>query len=206
MNKSTAYNLRTAAKFVFIGGIIFSVLLVIYLFNQYERLQSLSNMFSTEAQHIDFATGLSFIITGLICAYIFYLVSLILDSLAETIEFNYNLNDKIDQLCQRFDQAFADSEASSAADSGHKVRYTKSASKPEITPSENTWTCPNCGKVLYKNMTTCSCGEPRPFDFEDNFKENKASKSASSDGVCPFCLSQNTPDAMFCGQCGYKLK
>ncbi len=191
MNKSTTYSLRAAAKFVLIGGIIFSILLVVYLFNQYERLQSLSNMFSSEAQHIDFGTGLSFVITGLICAYIFYLVSLILDSLAETIEFNYNLNDKIDQLCQRFDQAFTDSEFTS---------------KPKITPGENTWTCPKCGKVLYKNMTTCSCGEPRPFDFEDNFKENKVSKSASSNGVCPSCLSQNTPDSMFCGKCGYKLK
>lgn len=28
----------------------------------------------------------------------------------------------------------------------------------------NTWTCPKCGKINYHYVTTCTCGEPKPFD------------------------------------------
>ena len=38
----------------------------------------------------------------------------------------------------------------------------------EVTPLEqrsDTWTCPNCGKIMPKYVGTCGCGEPQPFDF-----------------------------------------
>ena len=41
----------------------------------------------------------------------------------------------------------------------------------DVTPLEqksNTWTCPNCGKVMPKYVGTCGCGEPQPFSFDDN--------------------------------------
>ena len=41
----------------------------------------------------------------------------------------------------------------------------------EVTPLEqrsDTWTCPNCGKIMPKYVGTCGCGEPQPFDFGDN--------------------------------------
>ena len=30
----------------------------------------------------------------------------------------------------------------------------------------DTWTCPNCGKVMPKYVGTCGCGEPQPFNFD----------------------------------------
>ena len=39
----------------------------------------------------------------------------------------------------------------------------------EVTPLEqrsDTWTCPNCGKVMPNYVGTCGCGEPKPFEFE----------------------------------------
>ena len=38
----------------------------------------------------------------------------------------------------------------------------------EVTPLEqrsDTWTCPNCGKIMPKYVGTCGCGESQPFDF-----------------------------------------
>ena len=38
----------------------------------------------------------------------------------------------------------------------------------DVTPLEqrsDTWTCPNCGKIMPKYVGTCGCGEPQPFDF-----------------------------------------
>ena len=40
----------------------------------------------------------------------------------------------------------------------------------EVTPLEqrsDTWTCPNCGKIMPKYVGTCGCGEVQPFDFDD---------------------------------------
>ena len=45
---------------------------------------------------------------------------------------------------------------------GNKKTNTK------ITPVDqdaNTWTCPNCGKVMPNYVGTCGCGETKPFDF-----------------------------------------
>ena len=39
----------------------------------------------------------------------------------------------------------------------------------QVTPLEqrsDTWTCPNCGKVMPNYVGTCGCGEPKPFDFD----------------------------------------
>ena len=38
----------------------------------------------------------------------------------------------------------------------------------EVTPLEqrsDTWTCPNCGKIMPNYVGTCGCGEVKPFDF-----------------------------------------
>ena len=61
-----------------------------------------------------------------------------------------------------------------------KAEPTKVETKPEPKPSffkkkettpppptaqdDNTWTCPNCGKVMPNYVGTCGCGEPKPFD------------------------------------------
>ena len=40
----------------------------------------------------------------------------------------------------------------------------------DVTPLEqrsDTWTCPNCGKIMPKYVGTCGCGEVQPFDFDD---------------------------------------
>ena len=39
----------------------------------------------------------------------------------------------------------------------------------EVTPLEqrsDTWTCPNCGKIMPKYVGTCGCGEVQPFDSD----------------------------------------
>ena len=37
----------------------------------------------------------------------------------------------------------------------------------DVTPLEqrsDTWTCPNCGKIMPNYVGTCGCGEVKPFD------------------------------------------
>ena len=39
----------------------------------------------------------------------------------------------------------------------------------QVTPLDqrsDTWTCPNCGKIMPNYVGTCGCGEPKPFEFE----------------------------------------
>ena len=41
----------------------------------------------------------------------------------------------------------------------------------DVTPLEqrsDTWTCPNCGKIMPNYVGTCGCGEVKPFDFGDD--------------------------------------
>jgi predicted RNA-binding Zn-ribbon protein involved in translation (DUF1610 family) len=41
----------------------------------------------------------------------------------------------------------------------------------DVTPLEqrsDTWTCPNCGKIMPNYVGTCGCGEIKPFDFGDD--------------------------------------
>ena len=49
----------------------------------------------------------------------------------------------------------------------HRKRHTEPA---PTAPSSNadTWTCPNCGKVMPKYISTCGCGTPQPFGFDDD--------------------------------------
>ena len=49
--------------------------------------------------------------------------------------------------------------------------FGKKNSDVKVTPVEqksDTWTCPNCGKVMPKYVSTCGCGEPQPFSFDDD--------------------------------------
>ena len=46
--------------------------------------------------------------------------------------------------------------------------FGKKKIEVDVTPLEqrsDTWTCPNCGKVMPKYVGTCGCGEPQPFEF-----------------------------------------
>ena len=58
---------------------------------------------------------------------------------------------------------------------GDKTKTEKHTDKPvsdgtinTAAPIEggDTWTCPNCGKVMPKYVGTCGCGEPQPFNFD----------------------------------------
>ena len=42
-------------------------------------------------------------------------------------------------------------------------KAVQAVSERKDIPS-NTWTCPNCGKVMPKYVGTCGCGEQQPFD------------------------------------------
>ena len=49
-------------------------------------------------------------------------------------------------------------------------RRKKTANETDVPPSQqssNTWTCPGCGKVMPKYISTCGCGTPQPFGFDD---------------------------------------
>ncbi len=41
-------------------------------------------------------------------------------------------------------------------------------SSPVPSSGSNTWTCPNCGKIMPNYVGTCGCGEPKPFEFESS--------------------------------------
>ena len=48
--------------------------------------------------------------------------------------------------------------------------FGKKKVEVEVTPLDersDTWTCPRCGKVMPNYVGTCGCGEPKPFEFDD---------------------------------------
>ena len=54
---------------------------------------------------------------------------------------------------------------------------------PPMAENENTWTCPNCGKVMPNYVGTCGCGEPKPFEFE--FTPNANTTATPVEPVAP---------------------
>jgi|GEM_PF-16264 len=47
----------------------------------------------------------------------------------------------------------------------------------DVTPLDqrsDTWTCPNCGKIMPNYVGTCGCGEPKPFEFEPPMPSDNA--------------------------------
>ena len=60
-----------------------------------------------------------------------------------------------------------------------KSFFGKKKLEVEVTPLENdpdTWTCPNCGKVMPNYVGTCGCGEPKPFEFEPPIPSDSSSQ------------------------------
>ena len=58
----------------------------------------------------------------------------------------------------------------------------------DVTPLEqrsDTWTCPNCGKIMPNYVGTCGCGEVKPFDFGDDAPAAPVSKPVSKPAPAP---------------------
>ena len=53
--------------------------------------------------------------------------------------------------------------------------FGKKKLEVKVTPLDqrsDTWTCPNCGKVMPNYVGTCGCGELKPFEYEPPVPEN----------------------------------
>ena len=60
----------------------------------------------------------------------------------------------------------------------------------DVTPLDqrsDTWTCPNCGKIMPNYVGTCGCGEPKPFEFEPPMPSDNApaASAVSAASVAP---------------------
>ena len=97
--------------------------------------------------------------------------------------------------------------------------FGKKKLEVQVTPLDqrsDTWTCPNCGKVMPNYVGTCGCGEIKPFEYEppvpsDSPANNAPSFSASQPASDSFSgSSQNSssapqqlpPNTWRCPSCG----
>ena len=80
-----------------------------------------------------------------------------------------------------------------------KSFFGKKKLEVEVTPLENdpdTWTCPNCGKVMPNYVGTCGCGEPKPFEFEPPIPSDSSSQKMPD--IAPSAETKNklSPEQM----------
>ena len=58
----------------------------------------------------------------------------------------------------------------------------------EVTPLDqrsDTWTCPNCGKIMPNYVGTCGCGEPKPFEFEPPMPSGSTTDTTTMPDILP---------------------
>ena len=71
----------------------------------------------------------------------------------------------------------------------------------EVTPLDqrsDTWTCPNCGKIMPNYVGTCGCGEPKPFEFEPPMPSDAPADTSPMPDIMPAekPKSKLTPEQM----------
>ena len=74
----------------------------------------------------------------------------------------------------------APSAANEELPTGFRSRRRKNNADPAPPANKNDkWTCPQCGKVLPKYITSCGCGASQPFDFNDGLPIGNSSAPKS---------------------------
>ncbi len=68
-----------------------------------------------------------------------------------------------------------------------KPSFFKKAEPTPVSaaPTNDSWTCPNCGKVMKNYISTCTCGEPKPFVFDDVSPATQSAPTAQPKPVAP---------------------
>lgn len=127
-----------------IGGFIFQVANVsTSTYSSYSRIEYSYN----------WGLCISLIISSIVVKFFFIALSCIARASEETTMMVYRL------ICKT-----SDSETDTFT-SKQKIHKEPVSDKPKsVIPTQKTWTCPNCKKVNYYYTTTCTCGEPKPFD------------------------------------------